>query len=483
MTTANERAPAVAPPVRADATERSKKSHGRAPAGDRAAGSDGSRAAVTVAPADGDRAPAVDGPGRARAEGGAVDSAGGEPSARSDAAPGPRAARLAPRRRLAAAVGGRTRAGLRVAGRAASNAWRDRVLGLAAEAGFWQLLSLPPLLLALLGTIGYIADAVGSDAVASIRSSLLQGAYDLLTPAVVDDVVGPTVDQILSRGRPDVISIGFVLSLWTGSTAMATYVNTITIAYGQRDLRSAVRSRLVALRLYIAQVLTGVIILPALVLGPDLLANLLRANRHPAVKTLLEQGFWPVVALMALAMLTSLYHQSLPRRRPWRSALPGAMFALLGWLFGSYLLRLYLELVFGNELVYGSLAAPVAALLFFYITALAVLLGAELNAALDKRGADSPADGDEGDGAVGDGAVGDGAAANGVRGDARAALAPSAAGTVTEKVAPTPADAATSPDAADRERATGGQAASGRVDGRHDPRSDGRVDQDPGDTP
>ncbi|WP_081438241.1 YhjD/YihY/BrkB family envelope integrity protein [Pseudofrankia asymbiotica] len=297
----------------------------------------------------------------------------------------------APTRRLVTGARGRGRAALRVAGRAASNAWRDRVLGLAAEAGFWQLLSLPPLLLALLGTIGYIADALGSDAVNSIRASLLRGASDLLTPEVVDNVVGPTVDQILSRGRPDVISIGFVLSLWTGSTAMATYVNTITIAYGQRDLRSAVRSRLVALRLYIAQVLTGVVILPALVLGPGLLANLLRANQHPVVKMLLQQVFWPAVGLLALAMLTSLYHQSLPQRRPWLHALPGAIFALLGWLLGSYLLRLYLELVFGNELVYGSLAAPVAALLFFYITALAVLLGAELNGALDKRGADSPA--------------------------------------------------------------------------------------------
>jgi membrane protein len=82
-------------------------------------------------------------------------------------------------------------------------------------------------------------------------------------------------------------------------------------------------------------------------------------------------------------MLTSLYHQSLPVRRPWRRALPGAILPVVLWIFGSYLLRMYLEVVFGHELVYGALAAPVAALLFFYVTALAVLLGAELNAAID----------------------------------------------------------------------------------------------------
>jgi membrane protein len=274
-----------------------------------------------------------------------------------------------------------------IAARVVSNAWRDRVMGLAAEAGFWQLLSLPPLLLAMLGSIGYLGDAMGSNAVNSIRNSLLHGATELLTAGVVNDTVRPTVDQILTHGRPDVISIGFVLSLWTGSTAMATFVNTISIAYGQRDLRSAVRSRLVALRLYISQVVTGVIILPSLVLGPDLLARLLRAQHHPLIQLLLQEALWPVAGVVALAMLTSLYHLALPVRRPWRQAVPGALFALIGWLIGSYLLRFYLERVFGNELVYGSLAAPAAALLFFYITALAVLLGAELNAALDQRGA------------------------------------------------------------------------------------------------
>jgi membrane protein len=264
-------------------------------------------------------------------------------------------------------------------------AWRHRVLGLAAEAGFWQLLSLPPLLLSVLGTIGYVGDAMGADAVNSVQSSLLRGASDLLTESVVDQVVRPTIAEILSHGRPDVISIGFVLSVWTGSTAMATYVNTITIAYGQRELRSAVSSRLLALRMFLLQVISGVVLLPALVLGPDLLSDLLDGNRHPSVNSLITVLFWPVVGLISLAMLTTLYHLSLPVRRPWRRALPGAVLALVLWLVGSYLLRLYLEIVFGNELIYGALAAPVAALMFFYITALAVLLGAELNANTDSH--------------------------------------------------------------------------------------------------
>ena len=76
---------------------------------------------------------------------------------------------------------------------------------------------------------------------------------------------------MLHGGRADVISIGFVLALWAGSSATATFVNTITIAYGMRDLRGAVRSRLLALWLFLGSVLVGVVVLPMLVLGPDLL--------------------------------------------------------------------------------------------------------------------------------------------------------------------------------------------------------------------
>jgi membrane protein len=260
------------------------------------------------------------------------------------------------------------------------------VLGLAAEAGFWQLLSLPALLLTVLGMIGYVGDAVGADAVDSVRSSLLDGASNLLTDEVVNDVVGPTIDKILNQGRPDVISIGFALSLWTGSTAMSTFVNTITIAYGQRGLRSAVRSRLLALRLFLLQVISGVILLPAMVLGPGMLSDLLHANHYHMIAFLIKVLFWPTVALVSLAMLTALYHLSPPERRPFHRAIPGAVLALVFWLVGSYLLRLYLGIAFGSELIYGSLGAPVATLLFFYITALAVLLGAELNANMDTAG-------------------------------------------------------------------------------------------------
>jgi membrane protein len=262
-------------------------------------------------------------------------------------------------------------------------AWRDRVLGLAAEAGFWQLLSLPPLLLAVLGTVGYFAGLTGHSAVDSIEHSILQAAGHFLTSSTVQKTVKPTIDAILRKGRPDVISIGFILSLWSGSSAMATYVNTITIAYGERHERGAVKSRLLALRLYILQVLSGVILLPALILGPAYIDKLLGKHTTPWVHHAVTLIYWPIAVVVALVILATLYHLSVPHRRRWRSALPGAVFALAIWALGSWALRSYIKVVFAHTIAYGALAAPVAVLLFLYVTALTVLLGAELNATLD----------------------------------------------------------------------------------------------------
>jgi membrane protein len=265
-------------------------------------------------------------------------------------------------------------------------AWQDRILGLAAEAGFWQLLSLPPLLLAVFGTIGYFGDTFGLDLAGRIEQSVLQASSHVLTASTVTNSVQPTIEEVLRNGRPDVISLGFLLSIWSGSTAMSTYVNTITIAYGERELRGAVKSRLLALRLYLAQVITGVVLLPSLVLGPTLINRLLNQKGVDLwLRRLVTFTYWPLVAMLSLTILTSLYHLSVPNRRPWRKAVPGAVLAMGIWLVGCYGLRVYVSAVFDRAVVYGTLAAPVAVLLFFYITAFAVLLGAEFNATLDQN--------------------------------------------------------------------------------------------------
>jgi membrane protein len=265
-----------------------------------------------------------------------------------------------------------------------ARAWRDRVLGLAAEAGFWQLLSLPSLLLAVIGLVGYFSGALGPDTSHDLALAILRGLKHVVVPSAVDSTVRPALHRIITGGRADVVSIGFIVSLWTGSSAMATFVNTITIAYGLRHHRGAVRSRIVALQIYLGFVGVGVVLLPLLVLGPSLTTKLAPSNWRHAVHLITLIGYWPVVVLISLALLTSLYHLAIPVRTPWRRAVPGAMVGLAIWLVGSVLLRLWLTWAFQSTATYGPLSAPVAVLVFLYLTALAILLGAELNAEIDR---------------------------------------------------------------------------------------------------
>ena len=269
--------------------------------------------------------------------------------------------------------------------RAVVKGWHDRVLGLSAEAAFWQLLSLPSLFLALLATLGYVSRWFGEDTVDRVQNKLEEGLSKAFSEEVVAKVIRPILNEVLHGGRADIISIGFVLALWAGSSATATFVNTITIAYDMRDLRGPVHSRLLALWLFLGTILLGVVLLPMLVLGPDLLRRLFPESVRPTVSDLIAALYYPVLVLLLLVGLTTFYKLAPPRRLPWHRGLPGAMLAIVLFLAGSVGMRTYLTFILDKNHAYAQLAAPIAALLFFFVLALGVLLGAEFNAAIQER--------------------------------------------------------------------------------------------------
>ena len=257
--------------------------------------------------------------------------------------------------------------------------FRYRVTGLAAEAAFFALVSLPPLLLGLVGTLGYLANAAGSDTVSEIHRAIVDGASVVLSDLSVQEVVTPTLDTVLASGRPDITVLGALIALWAGSRALNVYVDTITIMYGLGGERGIIRTRALSFSLYLVGLVIGAVLLPLVIAGPSLVGRVV-----PATADATHLLYWPVVSLLSVAFLTSLYHLSVPVRTKWRRELPGATVALVIWVLGSYLLRLYLETTVEGPSAYGSLAAPVAVLFWLYVTALAVLIGAALNAQIDR---------------------------------------------------------------------------------------------------
>lgn len=254
-----------------------------------------------------------------------------------------------------------------------------RILGLAAEAAFFTLLSVPPLLLSLIGLLAYVDRWTGANTIASVENNILEASRTVLSDKGVSQIAQPILEDVMRVGRPDVISIGFVFALWSGSRAVNVFIDTITVMYGLDGARGIVKTRLLAFGLFIVALLIGSVALPLMVAGPDAVVKLV-----PGSTTVVQILYWPVVTLLSVVFLTTLYHVSVPVRSPWVEDMPGALIALGMWVLGSFLLRIYLTSTVEGPTIYGSLAAPVAVLLWIGVSAFAVLVGAAVNAAIDR---------------------------------------------------------------------------------------------------
>ncbi|WP_241668249.1 YihY/virulence factor BrkB family protein [Pedococcus bigeumensis] len=255
---------------------------------------------------------------------------------------------------------------------------RYRVTGLASEAGFFMLLSLPPLVLGLFGGVGYIGGWLGNDIVAELIKGIRDFASRFLVANVVDQTILPTAKDVLQKGRGDLISLGFVLSIWSGSRALNVFVDTISIMYGQSGVRGIVRTRALSLTLYFLSLIVGIVVVPLVVIGPTWLQDLL----PPSVE-FLALLYWPIVTVAAVASIATLFHISTPRRSPWLRDVPGAVLTLVIWVLASFVLRGTITAsVSGGTSIYGPLSAPIVLLIFLYALAIAVLIGAALNAAI-----------------------------------------------------------------------------------------------------
>ena len=255
---------------------------------------------------------------------------------------------------------------------------RYRVTGLASEAGFFMLLSLPPLVLGLFGGVGYVGGWLGNNIVEDLIKGIQNFSSEFLVANVVDQIILPTANDVLKNGRGDLISLGFVLSIWSGSRALNVFVDTISIMYGQSGERGIVRTRALSLTLYFLSLLVGIVVIPLVVIGPSWLGDLLPAEVH-----FLTYLYWPVVSVLAVASIATLFHISTPRRSPWLRDVPGAVLTLVIWVLASFILRGTLTAsVSGGTSIYGPLSTPIVLLIFLYALAIAVLIGAALNAAI-----------------------------------------------------------------------------------------------------
>jgi membrane protein len=268
--------------------------------------------------------------------------------------------------------------------------WGDDHVGIAAAAvAFYSFLALIPALAAVVSILGLVAQ--GDDPARVIDD--LFGAL----PADARDVLVTQLDEISGQSSGTLsfgLVLGLVLSIWSASGAVGQLINTINIAYDEDETRSWQARKGVSLLLtfgatvYVAIAVFMVTALPAIIDASPL---------GVGTRRLLGVLIWPGLALTFLVALALLYRFA-PDRSParWRWVSVGSVFAVLGWIVVTLGFRLYVVWFGSYNETYGSLAGAVVALLWLWLTAVVVLLGAEINAEMEHQTArDTTVGGDQ----------------------------------------------------------------------------------------
>lgn len=269
----------------------------------------------------------------------------------------------------------------RIAKRTLSKSWDDSIFAESAQAGFWSVLSLPPLLLGILGSLAYVAPLFGQDTLSTIQQQLISTSSSFFSKNIVSEIIEPTVHDIVQGARGEVVSLGFVISLWAGSSAISSYVDSVVEAHDQTALRHPVRQRFFALGLYVVMLAFVIVAAPILALGPRKVGEYIPASLDSA----LASGYYPMLILGLVAAVTVLYRVALPKPLPTHRLVWGAILATVFFVVATAGLRVYLSYITKTGYTYGALATPIAFLLFAFFLGFAIMIGAELNAAIEEE--------------------------------------------------------------------------------------------------
>ena len=265
--------------------------------------------------------------------------------------------------------------------RTLSKSWDDSIFSESAQAGFWSCLSLPPLLLGMLGSLAYVAPLFGADTLPTIEQRAISTAHSFFSPSVVNEIIEPTIHDIAGHARGEVVSLGFVISLWAGSSAMSAFVDSVVEAHDQTPLRHPVRQRLFALFLYLVLLVFVVATAPLAVVGPRAVGEHIPSSWAK----LLHYGYYPTVVLGLVVGVMMLYRVALPVPLPSHRLILGAILATTVFVVATLGLRFYLKWITSTGYTYGALSTPIAFLLFAFFGGFAIMLGAELNAATQEE--------------------------------------------------------------------------------------------------
>jgi membrane protein len=262
------------------------------------------------------------------------------------------------------------------------HAQADQIPHLAQAIAFNGFLAIPS---ALLLAVGVFSATVGPGSMQTLLDHL-----NGVVPDSVLELVRASMTQLLASDRSDVmIAVGAVFALWSLSGAMQTVMWSLNAAHELTETRGFVRKRIVALLMILVALLAVGLVVFMLVLGPTISSWLQDQTGVTAVSWLWDYGRWPLLVLGLLFVFGGvLFLGPDLDHRQFRLITPGAVLAVTVWVIASAGLAIYADRFGGYNKVWGSLAAVIVTMTWLWLSSLALLVGAELDAELQRvRGA------------------------------------------------------------------------------------------------
>ena len=271
---------------------------------------------------------------------------------------------------------------------------RARVGGLSAEIAFFGLLGLFPAVIVFAAALGWLDVVIGASAAADTERWLLDRVVETFGS---DNTLRATIRELFDRSNAGLITAGIVLTAYASARGFTAVVGALDVTYGREHRRSWFSTRVVGLVLTLCTVLVAALVAAMVVVGPLLGSGEEVAERlgaGSAFTTAWVWFRWPVVFIVVVLWATSVYHFAPRRRTPWRSDLPGAVVSTVWWLAVSAGFRVYIDAASsGVNAVVGLLGGALSLLIWLYLLAMGLLVGAEINGVLnDRRGLSTAAE-------------------------------------------------------------------------------------------
>jgi membrane protein len=266
----------------------------------------------------------------------------------------------------------------RVMSRTAREIVTDKISLSAAGCAFYATLALFPAISMLVAIYGLMfgPTTVGPQ-IAALRDLLPPAAFQLIADRVRMLVSKPAGTLTFS------LVISIMIALWSSATGTKSILGALNLAYGERERRGFLAFQLTALGMTLGGILAAILGLSAMLLLPEIL-HLMGVRAHIAL--IVRQASDGVLMLFVLLGVSLLYRFGPSRRAPsWHWVTAGSVVATALWVIASELLSYYVRHLARYDATYGPMGAVVGVMMWFYVSAFAVLVGAELNAALEKE--------------------------------------------------------------------------------------------------